>query len=56
MQSGLGFLEVKIWPERQVRFRVGGTLKGGASETEEAWLHIAEDDLGGLWFWFQKTL
>jgi hypothetical protein len=52
-QSGLGFFEVS--GDGSGVFAAGGTLKQGIKSSVTAWLHIAEDEFGDLWFWFQES-
>ncbi|RMH04862.1 MAG: hypothetical protein D6702_02135 [Planctomycetota bacterium] len=50
--SGLGLLEVNA--NGPSRFCAGGTPHDGPNPAVEAWLHVARDDAGGLWFWFEE--
>ncbi|MBC8329963.1 MAG: hypothetical protein H8E31_14585 [Planctomycetes bacterium] len=54
-QSGLGLLEVITFPNPSSRFSAGGTTKEGGDPDLLAWLHVGEDERGGLWFWFQES-
>ncbi len=50
--SGLGLLEVRSTGGS--RFWAAGTPRAGGNPAVVAWLHVGEDDEGGLWFWFEE--